>query len=276
MIEGMLGLRKTLTDGRPRTADFTGYLAAMLAKLRPSVHRHHPSQRPDHARHHRRRMPEAIPRTVIRRSSVPRPRGTCSMRPQRARTSRSGVHRCRRHQPQRRVSRAIAGKASRWSMRCGARPRRTCATARHRRRRRYLRASTICASTGRCLSRERGRGRHRHHAGDLRARADTSSERDRHPTLFGTGRWNHVLIDATINRLRPHRFGAQALSATVWPSKADETRRAPGRNWGSRVHRRGSSSFRHSMAQQDAESSSNFKKKTTIIKKNPKIKFLGA
>jgi 4-hydroxy-3-polyprenylbenzoate decarboxylase len=48
-------------------------------------------------------------------------------------------------------------------------------------------------------------------------------KRDRNPTLFGTGKWNRVLIDATMNLdydPDPDLGGAR-FPPTVWPDKAD-------------------------------------------------------
>ena len=49
----------------------------------------------------------------------------------------------------------------------------------------------------------------------------STRKRDRNPTLFGTGKWNRVLIDATINLdydPDPDLGGAR-FPPTVWPSK---------------------------------------------------------
>ena len=52
----------------------------------------------------------------------------------------------------------------------------------------------------------------------------STRKRDRDPTLFGTGKWNRVLIDATINLdYDPDPdFGGSRYPPTVWPSKEDE------------------------------------------------------
>ena len=48
-------------------------------------------------------------------------------------------------------------------------------------------------------------------------------KRDRNPTLFGTGKWNRVLIDATMNLdYDPDPdYGGARFPPTVWPDKAD-------------------------------------------------------
>ena len=55
----------------------------------------------------------------------------------------------------------------------------------------------------------------------------STRKRDRNPALFGTGKWNRVLIDATINLdYDPDPdFGGARFPPTVWPEKADERRR---------------------------------------------------
>jgi 4-hydroxy-3-polyprenylbenzoate decarboxylase len=52
----------------------------------------------------------------------------------------------------------------------------------------------------------------------------STRKRDRNPTLFGTGKWNRVLIDATVNLdYDPDpEFGGLRYPPTVWPSKEDE------------------------------------------------------
>jgi len=52
----------------------------------------------------------------------------------------------------------------------------------------------------------------------------STRKRDRDPTLFGTGKWNRVLIDATINLdYDPDPdFGGSRYPPTAWPSKEDE------------------------------------------------------
>src|SRR4051795_4131028 len=52
----------------------------------------------------------------------------------------------------------------------------------------------------------------------------STRKRDRDPTLFGTGKWNRVLIDATINLdYDPDPdFGGSRYPPTAWPAKADE------------------------------------------------------
>ena len=52
----------------------------------------------------------------------------------------------------------------------------------------------------------------------------STRKRDRDPTLFGTGKWNRVLIDATVNLdYDPDPdFGGSRYPPTVWPSKEDE------------------------------------------------------
>ena len=54
----------------------------------------------------------------------------------------------------------------------------------------------------------------------------STRKRDRNPTLFGTGKWNRVLIDATINLdFDPDPdFGGARFPPTVWPSAEDEAR----------------------------------------------------
>jgi 3-polyprenyl-4-hydroxybenzoate decarboxylase len=52
----------------------------------------------------------------------------------------------------------------------------------------------------------------------------STRRRDRNATLFGTGKWNRMLIDATINLdydPDPDLGGAR-FPPTVWPSKEDE------------------------------------------------------
>lgn len=59
----------------------------------------------------------------------------------------------------------------------------------------------------------------------------STRRRDRNPALFGTGKWNRVLIDATINLdydPDPDLGGAR-FPPTVWPSKEDEA--AVDRRW---------------------------------------------
>ena len=48
-------------------------------------------------------------------------------------------------------------------------------------------------------------------------------KRDRNPALFGTGKWNRVLIDATMNLdYDPDPdFGGARFPPKVWPEKAD-------------------------------------------------------
>jgi len=48
-------------------------------------------------------------------------------------------------------------------------------------------------------------------------------KRDRNPTLFGTGKWNRVLIDATMNLdYEPDPdFGGARFPPTVWPEQDD-------------------------------------------------------
>jgi hypothetical protein len=50
-------------------------------------------------------------------------------------------------------------------------------------------------------------------------------KRDRNPTLFGTGKWNRVLIDATMNLdYDPDPdFGGARYPPTVRPTPEDET-----------------------------------------------------
>ena len=52
----------------------------------------------------------------------------------------------------------------------------------------------------------------------------STRKRDRDPTLFGTGKWHRVLIDATINLdYDPDPdFGGARYPPTVWPIKEDE------------------------------------------------------
>src|SRR6267378_1263551 len=51
----------------------------------------------------------------------------------------------------------------------------------------------------------------------------STRRRDRDPTLFGTGKWNRVLIDATINLdYDPDpEFGGSRYPPTAWPDKKD-------------------------------------------------------
>jgi hypothetical protein len=51
----------------------------------------------------------------------------------------------------------------------------------------------------------------------------STRKRDRNPTLFGTGKWNRVLIDATINLdYDPDpEFGGERYPPTVWPKAED-------------------------------------------------------
>lgn len=51
----------------------------------------------------------------------------------------------------------------------------------------------------------------------------STRKRDRNPALFGTGKWNRVLIDATINLdYEPDpELGGERFPPTVWPEKAD-------------------------------------------------------
>jgi 4-hydroxy-3-polyprenylbenzoate decarboxylase len=48
-------------------------------------------------------------------------------------------------------------------------------------------------------------------------------KRDRNPTLFGTGKWSRVLIDATMNLdYDPDPdYGGARFPPTVWPDKDD-------------------------------------------------------
>jgi 4-hydroxy-3-polyprenylbenzoate decarboxylase len=51
----------------------------------------------------------------------------------------------------------------------------------------------------------------------------SARRRDRNAALFGTGKWNRVLIDATMNLdydPDPHLGGAR-FPPTVWPSRQD-------------------------------------------------------
>jgi hypothetical protein len=59
----------------------------------------------------------------------------------------------------------------------------------------------------------------------------STRRRDRNATLFGTGKWNRMLIDATINLdYDPDPdFGGARFPPTVWPSKEDEA--AADRRW---------------------------------------------
>ena len=56
----------------------------------------------------------------------------------------------------------------------------------------------------------------------------STRKRDRDPTLFGTGKWNRVLIDATINLdYDPDPdFGGARYPPTVWPSEGRRGRGA--------------------------------------------------
>jgi 4-hydroxy-3-polyprenylbenzoate decarboxylase len=51
----------------------------------------------------------------------------------------------------------------------------------------------------------------------------STRKRDRNPALFGTGKWNRVLIDATMNLdYDPDPdFGGARFPPTVWPAKED-------------------------------------------------------
>jgi len=51
----------------------------------------------------------------------------------------------------------------------------------------------------------------------------STRRRDRNPTLFGTGKWNRILIDATVNLdYDPDPdFGGSRYPPTVWPDKED-------------------------------------------------------
>jgi hypothetical protein len=51
----------------------------------------------------------------------------------------------------------------------------------------------------------------------------STRKRDRNPTLFGTGKWNRVLIDATINLdYDPDpEFGGERYPPTAWPKQED-------------------------------------------------------
>jgi 4-hydroxy-3-polyprenylbenzoate decarboxylase len=51
----------------------------------------------------------------------------------------------------------------------------------------------------------------------------STRRRDRNPDLFGTGKWNRVLIDATINLdYDPDpELGGARFPPTVWPEKGD-------------------------------------------------------
>jgi 4-hydroxy-3-polyprenylbenzoate decarboxylase len=60
----------------------------------------------------------------------------------------------------------------------------------------------------------------------------STRRRDRNPALFGTGKWNRVLIDATMNldyEPDPDLGGAR-FPPKVWPSEADIA--AAARRWG--------------------------------------------
>src|SRR5215470_17630586 len=52
----------------------------------------------------------------------------------------------------------------------------------------------------------------------------STRKRDRNPALFGTGKWNRVLIDATVNLdYDPDpEFGGSRYPPTAWPAKHDE------------------------------------------------------
>jgi 4-hydroxy-3-polyprenylbenzoate decarboxylase len=52
----------------------------------------------------------------------------------------------------------------------------------------------------------------------------STRKRDRDPTLFGTGKWHRMLIDATINLdYDPDpEFGGARFPPTAWPKKEDE------------------------------------------------------
>src|SRR5262249_13721533 len=51
----------------------------------------------------------------------------------------------------------------------------------------------------------------------------STRKRDRNPALFGTGKWNRVLIDATMNLdYDPDPdFGGARFSPTGWPARKD-------------------------------------------------------
>jgi 4-hydroxy-3-polyprenylbenzoate decarboxylase len=52
----------------------------------------------------------------------------------------------------------------------------------------------------------------------------STRKRDRNPALFGTGKWNRVLIDATMNLdYDPDpEFAGARFPPTVWPKEEDE------------------------------------------------------
>ena len=69
--------------------------------------------------------------------------------------------------------------------------------------------------------------------GDLRLGLDPSTRRrDRDTDLYGTGKWNRVLIDATINLdFDPDPdLGGARFPPKVWPEEADIA--AVARRWG--------------------------------------------
>ena len=64
----------------------------------------------------------------------------------------------------------------------------------------------------------------------------STRKRDRNPTLFGTGKWNRVLIDATMNLdYDPDPdFGGARFPPKAWPEpgRHRRRRRRGGRSWG--------------------------------------------
>ena len=65
----------------------------------------------------------------------------------------------------------------------------------------------------------------------------STRKRDRNPALFGTGKWNRVLIDATMNLdYDPDPdFGGARFPPKVWPTEEGHRRRCrrAGKNWAS-------------------------------------------
>jgi 4-hydroxy-3-polyprenylbenzoate decarboxylase len=49
----------------------------------------------------------------------------------------------------------------------------------------------------------------------------STRKRDRNPALFGTGKWNRVLIDATMNLDPDPELGGARFPPKVWPEQND-------------------------------------------------------
>ena len=175
VIEGYLGLDPETYEMEGPFAEVTGYVAGDRSpKPTIRVTGHHPPQGSDPARHHRRL--DARQLFGKRHVLVDHARGDGV---ERARPRRRARHHRRlvpagagrREHRGGRSSRAIAARPSRWPMRCGARRRPCALQARHRGRRRHRHPRLRRGRLGDRLSRQCRRGRHRHHAGDLRRRA---------------------------------------------------------------------------------------------------------